>query len=118
MIGDIGIFATIPSFLSVVRSNERSSQLFIYGIQPISYSLINNTPPLDTVAGVAFLRLLISNNKRMLGVNGIRSLLTRVSTLLSSITVFSDSIHSGSISPSNILHLCFYVYLYLSSHLF
>jgi hypothetical protein len=54
----------------------------------------------------------------MLGVNGIRSLLTRVSTLLSSITVFSDSIHSGSISPSNILHLCFYVYLYLSSHLF
>ena len=40
------------------------------------------------------------------GVRGILSFDTRVKTLLSSITVFKDYIHSGSISPSNIDHLC------------
>jgi hypothetical protein len=58
------------------------------------------------VAGVAFLRLETSNNNLIDGVNGILSFDTRVSTLLSSITVFRDSIHSGSTSPSRILHLC------------
>jgi hypothetical protein len=67
---------------------------------------MNNTPPLDTVAGVAFLRFDTSNNNLIDGVSGIRSFDTRVSTLLSSMTVLSDSIHSGSISPSKIDHLC------------
>merc|ERR1712155_208544 len=35
---------------------------------------------------------------------GILSLLARVRILLSSMTVFSDSIHIGSMSPSNTIH--------------
>mmetsp|Transcript_75811 Transcript_75811/g.214813 ORF Transcript_75811/g.214813 Transcript_75811/m.214813 type:complete len:229 (-) Transcript_75811:351-1037(-) len=42
---------------------------------------------------------------RMLGVNGMRSLLTRVRTLLSSMTVFMDSIQVASMSPSSTSHL-------------
>ena len=38
------------------------------------------------------------------GESGIRSLLARVRTLLSSMTVFNDSIHIGSISPSSTIH--------------
>lgn len=84
-------------------------------------------PALDTVAGVAVLRWLISNNSLIEGVNGILSLLASVKicedieflqdinvhnfmeticnqTLLSSITVLSDSIHMGSMSPSKTIH--------------
>lgn len=39
------------------------------------------------------------------GESGIRSLLAKVRTLLSSMTVFRDSIHMGSISPSRTIHL-------------
>jgi len=84
---------------------DLSSQLFIYGIHPTSESLINNTPALDTVAGVALFKFEISKISLIDGVKKIRSLLTKVKTLLSSITVFNDSIHSGSISPSKIVHL-------------
>lgn len=86
-----------------------------------------NIPARDTVAGVAVRKLDISNNNRIAGVRAIRSLLAKVKTLnktnllnnianycnfteslnitlLSSITVFKDSIHMGSISPSNTIH--------------
>lgn len=76
-----------------------------YGIQPRSWGLMNKIPALDTVAGVAVLKWLISNNSLMEGVRGIRSLLASVSTLLSSMTVFRDSIHIGSMSPSRTIHL-------------
>jgi hypothetical protein len=66
---------------------------------------MKSTPALEAVAGVAFLRFEISNNNLMEGVKGILSLETSVRTLLSSITVLRDSIHSGSISPSRILNL-------------
>ena len=46
-----------------------------------------------------------SSLRRIDGVSGMRSLLTSVSTLLSSITVFIDSIHSASMSPSRMTHL-------------
>lgn len=75
------------------------------GFQPISVSLMKRTPPLDTVAGVAFFKWDTSKNILISGVSGILSCDTRVSTLLSSMTVLSDSIHSGSTSPSNTIHL-------------
>lgn len=84
-----------------------SSQESNQGFQPISDSLIYNTPAHDTVAGVACLRFDISKKSLMAGVNGNLSFETSVSTLLSSMTVFRDSIHSGSISPSKIAHLFF-----------
>ena len=71
----------------------------------MSVSLINSTPALETVAGVAFFRFDISNISLIEGVKNILSLLTNVRTLLSSMTVFKDSIHSGSISPSRTDHL-------------
>ena len=42
---------------------------------------------------------------RIASLRGTRSLDTSVSTLLSSITVFIDSIHTASISPSSTTHL-------------
>jgi hypothetical protein len=75
---------------------------------------MKRTPPLDTVAGVAFFKFDTSNNNLIEGVKGILSLETRVRTLLSSITVFKDSIHYGSISPSRIDHLCLCIDLYFS----
>jgi len=84
----------------------------------MSDSLINNTPALDTVAGVAFFKLEISKISYMEAVNGILSFDTKVSTLLSSITVFSDSIQSGSISPSKTVNLCTYDSLYGGSQFF
>lgn len=82
-------------------------------------------PALDTVAGVAvlhqntksidsrrddftsiqyYLKFEISKRSRICLVSVIRSLLASVNTLLSSMTVFKDSIHMGSISPSNTIH--------------
>jgi hypothetical protein len=77
----------------------------MYGIHPISVSLINKTPALETVAGVAFFKFEISKINLIEGVKKILSLLTKVKTLLSSMTVFKDSIQTGSISPSKIDHL-------------
>ena len=47
---------------------------------------------------------LISRSKRMVPVSGMRSLDASVSILLSSMTVFIDSIHSASMSPSSTIH--------------
>ena len=47
----------------------------------------------------------------MESVSGMRSFDARVSILLSSITVFIDSIHSASISPSRTIHWCWFVVL-------
>ena len=83
------------------------------GFHPISLSLIKRTPALETVAGVAYFKLEISNNNLIEGVKGNLSFDTKVNTLLSSITVFKDSIHSGSMSPSKIDHLALWICLYL-----
>ena len=48
---------------------------------------------LVTVAGVAVLKLDISNMSRIVGVKAMRSLLANVRILLSSMTVFKLSIH-------------------------
>lgn len=44
------------------------------------------------------------SSRRMEGVRGMRSLEASVSILLSSMTVFIDSIHSASMSPSSTIH--------------
>jgi len=62
-------------------------------------------PARETVAGEAFLSELISKTMRIAEERGMRSFDTRVSTLLSSITVFIDSIQSASMSPSSTTHL-------------
>lgn len=49
--------------------------------------------PRETVAGVALFKWPTSNNNLISVVNAIRSLLAKVNTLLSSITVFKLSIH-------------------------
>lgn len=101
----IGIFfsSSIANLSAWWESSHESKN----GFQPISVSLIYSTPALDTVAGVAYLRLEISKRSLIAGVNGNLSLETKVSTLLSSMTVLRLSIHSGSISPSNTDHLFF-----------
>mmetsp|Transcript_18169 Transcript_18169/g.40278 ORF Transcript_18169/g.40278 Transcript_18169/m.40278 type:complete len:210 (-) Transcript_18169:916-1545(-) len=75
------------------------------GFQPTSDSFMYRMPALLTVAGVAFLREFISKTMRMASDRGMRSLDTRVSTLLSSMTVFMDSIQTASMSPSSTTHL-------------
>ena len=57
------------------------------------------------MAGDALRRCEISKSSRIESESGIRSFDTRVNTLLSSITVFIDSIHSASMSPSSTTHL-------------
>ena len=64
------------------------------------------TPPRDTVAGEQWIMWLISSSRRIELVSGMRSLEASVSILLSSITVFIDSIHSASMSPSSTIHWC------------
>ena len=61
-------------------------------------------PILDMVAGEAQLRSCVSNRKLMLGPNCILSPEGMVSSRLSSSTEFRDSIHSGSMSPSQMIH--------------
>jgi hypothetical protein len=46
----------------------------------------------------------VSSSRRMDGASGTRSPLARVSVRLSSMTVFMDSTHSGSRSPSRTIH--------------
>lgn len=62
-------------------------------------------PALETVAGVANLRSLISNNIFIQFLSTILPLLARVSSLLSSITEFILSIQLASKSPSRMIHL-------------
>ena len=60
----------------------------------------------DTVAGDANLRSSHSKMKLTFEPNWMRSPEGRVSRRLSSRTEFSDSIHSGSTSPSQMIQLC------------
>mmetsp|Transcript_12959 Transcript_12959/g.30930 ORF Transcript_12959/g.30930 Transcript_12959/m.30930 type:complete len:246 (+) Transcript_12959:1511-2248(+) len=62
-------------------------------------------PARETVAGVAKLRSRISKIILMWGFRGMRSLEARVRILLSSITLFIDSIQFASKSPSRMIHL-------------
>ena len=75
------------------------------GFQPMSVELIKRTPPLVTVARVALSKLETSNRNLIESVTGILAFETRVRTLLSSMTVFSDSIQSVSTFPSSMIHL-------------
>lgn len=60
-------------------------------------------PILEMVAGEAQLKSWVSNRKFTFGPNWILSPDGMVRSLLSSSTEFRDSIHSGSISPSQII---------------
>mmetsp|Transcript_7066 Transcript_7066/g.9736 ORF Transcript_7066/g.9736 Transcript_7066/m.9736 type:complete len:205 (-) Transcript_7066:3327-3941(-) len=90
---------------SVPAKSLLFSQLSMKGFQPISDSLMYRIPARDTVAGVAFFNELISNTILIASDKGMRSFDTRVRTLLSSMTVFIDSIQTASISPSSTTHL-------------
>lgn len=61
-------------------------------------------PIREMVAGEAQLRSCVSNRKLTLGPNWILSPEGMVRRRLSSSTEFSDSIHSGSMSPSQTIH--------------
>lgn len=62
-------------------------------------------PSLDTVAGETYDKSCVSKIKLTFFPNYILSPEGRVNSLLSSSTEFSDSIHSESISPSQIIQL-------------
>jgi len=95
-----GLYSTTSS-LSIHES--------MTGFQPTSSALTKMTPPRETVAGEQWTMWLISSSRRIEGVSGMRSLEASVSILLSSITVFIDSIHSASMSPSSTIHWCLLV---------
>ena len=79
------------------------SSLFL----PLNVQYLKNIIPiLDIVAGDAHERLCVSNKKLTFGPNCIRSPEGIVRSLLSSRTEFKDSIHSGSMSPSHMIHEC------------
>ena len=61
-------------------------------------------PMREIVAGEAQLRSWVSKTKLTLGPNWILSPLGMVRRRLSSNTQFNDSIHSGSMSPSQMIH--------------
>ena len=63
-------------------------------------------PIRETVAGDAYYKSDVSNMKFTLVPNEIRSPVGRVKRWLSSKTEFRDSIHSGSMSPSQIIQDC------------
>ena len=63
-------------------------------------------PMREIVAGDAQLKSCVSNRKLTFGPNWILSPEGMVSSLLSSSTELSDSIHSGSMSPSHTIHDC------------
>ena len=118
-----------------LSSVNLSSHDWKYGGQLMSLSLRKSTPARETVAGEPFFKFEISKIRRIDGDSGMRSLETSVSTLLSSMTcyhcvtqtgenegrhgcyvggcegkrtqrtVFIDSIHSASMSPSRMTHL-------------
>jgi hypothetical protein len=72
-------------------------------------------PALDTVAGVANLKSLISKSILMCGLRTILSLEASVKILLSSMTEFIDSIQFASKSPSRTNHFGFVSYTYDNS---
>uniref|UniRef100_A0A1I8JGD9 CCHC-type domain-containing protein n=1 Tax=Macrostomum lignano TaxID=282301 RepID=A0A1I8JGD9_9PLAT len=96
---------SIWMFACSACTSRVASQDWTYGFQPRSAGFRYRIPARDTVAGVAVFRWLISNSRRIEGVKGMRSLEASVRILLSSMTVFSDSIHMGSMSPSRTIHL-------------
>ena len=63
-----------------LHSLERENKSPTHGFHPRSAGLMYRMPALETVAGVAVLRWLISNTSRMVRFRGIRSLLARVRT--------------------------------------
>ena len=79
------------------------SRLAIYNNLLLPY-LRNIIPMREIVAGEAQLRSCDSNRKLTLGPNCILSPEGMVSSLLSSRTELRDSIHSGSMSPSQTIH--------------
>ena len=73
-------------------------------------------PILETVAGDAYYKSAVSKMKLTLFPKDIRSPVGNVSKWLSSNTEFNDSIHSGSMSPSQMIqdytsYGCFTTYL-------
>lgn len=64
-------------------------------------------PARETVAGDAWARFCTSKSREICGVSAIRSPLISVRTLLSSRTVFIDSIQSVSTGPSRTTHFSF-----------
>lgn len=62
------------------HSLEQEDESPTHGFQPRSAGLMYRMPALETVAGVAVRRWLISNTSRMVRFKGIRSLLARVRT--------------------------------------
>lgn len=68
-----------PPFPFSLHSLEQNKSP-THGFQPRSAGLMYRMPALETVAGVAVLRWLISNTSRMVRFRGIRSLLARVRT--------------------------------------
>ena len=70
-------------------------------------SEIYKIPALDTVAGDANFKSRISKIYFICGFKGILLLLAKVNNLLSSITLFIDSIQLVSKSPSKIIHFAF-----------
>lgn len=62
-------------------------------------------PILDTVAGEAYTRESVSKMKQVVDAKLIRYPVGRVRMWLSSKTLFNDSIHSGSMSPSRMIQL-------------
>ena len=85
-----------------VRSHAAST-----GGQSRSVSDTYTMPARDTVAGDAFSRFSFSNMIFTFSVMGMRSPDASVSSLLSSSTVFSDSIHSVSTGPSHVIHVLY-----------
>mmetsp|Transcript_98082 Transcript_98082/g.299850 ORF Transcript_98082/g.299850 Transcript_98082/m.299850 type:complete len:346 (+) Transcript_98082:6210-7247(+) len=97
-----------PTFDCAFRSKSPSLILFSsweHNISGNTTSSANHTiPQRETVANVAYLSVSTSNMIRTCGGIAKRSPLGRVSILLSSKTEFKFSAHSGSTSPSNIIH--------------
>lgn len=74
--GNTEIPPPFPFSLHSLKENKSPT----HGFQPRSAGLMYRMPALETVAGVAVLRWLISNTSRMVRFRGIRSLLARVRT--------------------------------------
>jgi hypothetical protein len=72
-------------------------------LMEISSLFKNIIPILETVAGLAYCKSLVSNMKLTLDPNDILSPVGSVKRWLSSSTLLRLSIHSGSISPSQII---------------
>lgn len=90
---------------NISLSGLLTSYALTSGNQPSVERDIKIIPPRDTVAGDALSRFPTSNNIFILLVIRILSEFARVSVLLSSSTVFIDSIHNASTGPSSVSHV-------------